>query len=115
MQEGLPCLQAPVPSRKPSSSPPLISLNPQVIGSKAGDRYVITLSDGKESVILNRVGSLLWEYLARSPESSSEKSLVGFLCESFPGLSQEEATRDVDAFLQKLAAHQFLSLGSDEI
>lgn len=86
-----------------------------MIGSKAGDRYVVTLSDGKESVILNRVGSLLWERLTSSPESSSAKSLVGFLCESYPGLSQEEATRDVDAFLQKLAAHQFLSLGSDEL
>jgi coenzyme PQQ synthesis protein D (PqqD) len=66
----------------------------------------ITLLDmrASEYIALNRAGSLLWTSLA---EGATRDHLVGMLVGRF-GITAEQASTDVDAFLQDLAGRGFL-------
>jgi coenzyme PQQ synthesis protein D (PqqD) len=66
----------------------------------------ITLLDmrASEYLALNRAGSLLWLSLA---EGATRDHLVGVLVGRF-GITTEQASVDVDAFLEHLAGRGFL-------
>jgi hypothetical protein len=75
----------------------------QVEGSTVGDRVVLYHRTSRSALVLNPTGSRLWERLA-SP--ASPQDLTAALRERFPTLSQEDALRDVGAFLAELTRHE---------
>ncbi len=92
-----------------------ITINSDTISSKAGQRAVLTRQDGLESLILNPVGTLLWERLSEDTSTiTSRGDLVEYLSERFPDVPTERVMGDVDAFLHKLLGHKLISLGNDD-
>jgi len=74
----------------------------EVEASMVGDRVVLYHRTSRSALILNPTGSRLWERLA-TPASSQDLSIA--LRERFPQLSDDDALRDVSAFLDELSRH----------
>ncbi len=93
-----------------------ITINSDVISSKAGQRAVLARQEGLESLILNPVGTLLWERLSEGSSTITGRAdLVEYLSEKFPDVPSGQATKDVDAFLHKLINHKLISLEGDAL
>jgi Coenzyme PQQ synthesis protein D (PqqD) len=74
-----------------------------------GDRVVLYHRVSRTALVLNPTGGRIWETLS-TPQTLSH--LAEDLCERFPGLSTEDAARDVAAFLAEMQKHAMVSLGS---
>ncbi len=74
-----------------------------------GDRVVLYHRVSRTAVVLNPTGGRIWEKL-ETPQTVSR--LAEDLCERFPGLSAEDAARDVSAFLAEMQKHAMVSLDS---
>jgi hypothetical protein len=72
--------------------------SPDVEETRVRDTFVLYHRGAGKAVVLNATGSLVWSLLvtARHPEELVEK-----LRETFPSVSQEQATLDVEAFLNE--------------
>ena len=73
-----------------------------VEASAVGDRVVLYHRMSRSALVLNPSGSHLWARLA-TPAALSD--LAAALREKFPGLSAEDARKDVAAFLDELTRH----------
>ncbi len=71
----------------------------------AGDRAAIFHRGTQSAVTLNPSGTLLWNSLT-TPQSADE--LSSFLMGRFPMVSEEQAAKDVEAFLAELLSHNLL-------
>jgi hypothetical protein len=71
-----------------------------VLSDVVDGRAVLIGPGGQEVISLNRVGSLVWDWLDR-PRSDAE--LVDLVVEQFPAVERPAATKDVAAFLAELA------------
>lgn len=74
----------------------------QIEASSVGDRVVLYHRTSRAALVLNPTGSHLWQRLA-SPASTGD--LASALRNRFPGLTPEDALRDVAAFLDELTRH----------
>lgn len=88
-------------------APMKLGIRSDIICSQAGDRMVVALVDGSESVILNTTGSRLWEAMEGKGNFDST-ALEGLLRQWYPSLSQETVEKDVEQFLGKLLTHQLV-------
>jgi hypothetical protein len=75
----------------------------QVEASVVGDRVVLYHRTSRSALVLNPSGTYLWERLA-TPAALPD--LAATLRERFPGLSGDDARRDVAAFLDELTRHE---------
>ena len=64
-------------------------------------RAVLIGPGGREVVTLNKVGSVVWDWLS-GPRSETE--LVDLVVERFAGVDRPAAANDVAAFLAELAS-----------
>ena len=64
-----------------------------------GDRIALYRSDIDKAVVLNRVGSLLWQHLA-TPRTKHD--LVEHLIAKFPAVERDRLETDVSSYLGEL-------------
>lgn len=81
-----------------------LSVRTDTITSKAGDRFVVSLPDGDESIILNPTASRIWGEIM-STEVVESVELEKLLLSWYPSLSRETAAGDVSKFVERLKAH----------
>jgi Coenzyme PQQ synthesis protein D (PqqD) len=80
-----------------------------VESSTVGDRVVLYHRTSRSALVLNPTGSRLWDRLATP---ASPQALTAALRGRFPDLSQDDALRDVSAFLDELTRHGAIVLTS---
>ncbi|HEY7140483.1 MAG TPA: PqqD family protein [Methylomirabilota bacterium] len=81
---------------------PVYARSGHVEVSAVGDRVVLYHRTSRSALVLNPAGSWLWERLATP---ASPRDLTATLRARFPGLSREDALRDVSSFLDELTRH----------
>ena len=72
----------------------------------AGQVLILEL-ENSEYFRLNQAGSALWEYVASAPGPVSSGQLATVLIDAF-GITEEQATADVDAFLNRMGSFGLL-------
>ena len=75
--------------------------NNEVVFDMAGERAVLLDASGRELITLNPVGSIVWNELDGARDAAA---LAADLHGRFTGVDHDELTRDIDAFLDELAA-----------
>lgn len=81
-------------------------LSREVDASSVGDRVVLYHRGSKKALVLNPSGTFLWGRL-ESPRTLQE--LAAALAERYPGLDEQQALRDAEAFLAELETHGMLA------
>ncbi len=76
-----------------------------VDSSLAGDRVVLYERQSRSAIVLNPTGTHLWQTLT-APQTAVQ--LRDSLIALYPGLEEERATRDVEAFLTDLGAKHLI-------
>lgn len=71
---------------------------------QVGDEIIVLDLEGSNYLKLNSTGATLWKALA---EGSDQVELITLVIQEF-GVSEDEATRDVIAFLSDLEAEELL-------
>jgi hypothetical protein len=83
------------------------SRSPDASASTVGDRVVLYHRTSRAALVLNPTGSWMWQQLT-SPRTAD--ALANDLRARFPSLSDDDARRDVEAFLADLAHHAMVSV-----
>ena len=79
--------------------------NPDVDETRVKDCWVLFHRGAGKAIVLNATGSWVWSLL---PSHSSSDELAEQLRARFPSLSTEQATCDVERFLDEAAEHGIL-------
>jgi hypothetical protein len=84
--------------------------NPEIVVEKEDDGILLFNPDTGEIKILNETGAFLYE---RLNGKNSLASVIGDLCNSFDGISREEAEKDIAELVEELIKHKLIALVSD--
>ena len=88
-------------------SQPVYECAASVDFSLAGDRAVLYERDSRSAIVLNPTGTRLWQTLEQ-PQSALQ--LREALRALYPTLVEEQAARDVEAFLRDLSSKDLVQL-----
>ncbi|BCM90438.1 hypothetical protein IAD21_02291 [Abditibacteriota bacterium] len=91
------------------SSQPVYERAESVDSSLAGDRVVLYERQSRSAIVLNPTGTHLWQTLSL-PQTALQ--LRDALCALYPTLDAEQASRDVETFLNDLSAKQLVQVRS---
>ena len=75
------------------------------------DETILFNPDRKQFCVLNRTASLLWSQLANA---TTIESLAAKVCETFSGVTPENAQRDAERAVQEMLALNFIVNHSNE-
>jgi hypothetical protein len=81
--------------------------SPDASVSTVGDRVVLYHRVTRTALVLNPIGTLMWERLARPCDAAE---LVSDLRTRLRAVAQSDAERDVAAFLRDLSQHAMVSV-----
>jgi hypothetical protein len=83
----------------------LILRSDRVDETRIGDRLVLYHRDTGAGIVLNPVGSLVWETLA-NPRSTDE--IVHFLTQRYESIARERVSEDVAAYVGSLRGQSLI-------
>lgn len=83
----------------------LVRRSDRIDETRIGDRLVLYHRDTGAGIVLNPVGSLVWETLAK-PHAPDE--IVDFLTQRYAGVARERVSEDVMAYVESLRDQSLL-------
>ena len=83
-----------------------ININTNIIWKKIGKRTVILNKNDNTRIILNEVGMIVWDFIARKKSiNGAIESIIIKYC-----ISREKAEFDIDIFLHGLEKEKIISI-----
>ena len=83
--------------------------NPEIVVEKEDDGILLFNPDTGEIKILNETGAFLYE---RLNSENSLGSIIADLCNSFDGITRDEAEKDIAELLEELIKHKLIARNS---